>query len=541
MPLSRRMPHILCFAPYTDWSIHSARQVTILRALRARGATVTYVTCDGVFSDCDLLQSANGAPNQKPDNACLACQARVATRLAEWNMPFRWLGRWLSTEDHTQAAKWVQSLRASDYPTACHGDWQIGAWVKSSVHSHLRHNVLDFAEPTTASVFASYLYSGYLACCGLSKLLAEEQPDIQLLFNGRMAPTRIALELAKARGIRTICEERGYAPGRIALFDNVNCLDFSTLDGLWESWKSTPLSATEIGEMRGFLDDRWRGRSQDISVFSRSIESPAQIFEALRFDPNRPLWALFTSSLDEVADQWRPDGAFKSQHEWIQSTIAHVADRPDIQLAIRVHPNVGGPKSLGKNPQDLAFFNDLRRTLPPNVRLISSDNSLSSYGLAAAASAGMVWLSTIGIEMAALGRPVVRAGGGWLAQADFFKGPRTVQEYMASLNTLVADPVPTDLTTAVLAWRFAYAFFFRASLSFPLVRQPRWYAGEMAYEALSALEPGRDVNLDRICSVFLERRPVHDKPATRAEGRDAVEQNEIAAAIVSLLRDGTAH
>ncbi|MSO98457.1 MAG: hypothetical protein EXR11_09610, partial [Rhodospirillaceae bacterium] len=143
MPLPRRAPHIVCFAPYTDWSIHSARQVTILRALRMRGASVTYVTCDGAFSDCDLLQAANGAPDQKPANACLACQARVATRLAEWAMPFRWLGRWLSSDDHAKAAQWVQSLRPPEYETARHGDWAIGPWVKSSVHSHLRHNVLD--------------------------------------------------------------------------------------------------------------------------------------------------------------------------------------------------------------------------------------------------------------------------------------------------------------------------------------------------------------------------------------------------------------
>ena len=54
-------PHIVCLAPYTDWSIHSARQVTILQALRLRGATVSFVTCDGVFSDCDLFQEATGA------------------------------------------------------------------------------------------------------------------------------------------------------------------------------------------------------------------------------------------------------------------------------------------------------------------------------------------------------------------------------------------------------------------------------------------------------------------------------------------------
>ena len=59
--------HVVCFAPYTDWSIHSARRVTILHALRQRGASVSYVTCDGVFSDYDLFQKATGAT--KPRDA----------------------------------------------------------------------------------------------------------------------------------------------------------------------------------------------------------------------------------------------------------------------------------------------------------------------------------------------------------------------------------------------------------------------------------------------------------------------------------------
>jgi len=54
-------PHVVCFPPYTDWSIHSARQVTILHGLRQRGASTTYVTCDGIFSDCDLFQKATSA------------------------------------------------------------------------------------------------------------------------------------------------------------------------------------------------------------------------------------------------------------------------------------------------------------------------------------------------------------------------------------------------------------------------------------------------------------------------------------------------
>jgi hypothetical protein len=105
--MSSASPHIVCFAPYTDWSIHSARQVTILHALRARGATVSYVTCDGVFSDCDLFQKATGAAHGRQANSCLICQSSVAARLASWNMPYRWLGTWLTMQDRDDMGRWI--------------------------------------------------------------------------------------------------------------------------------------------------------------------------------------------------------------------------------------------------------------------------------------------------------------------------------------------------------------------------------------------------------------------------------------------------
>jgi hypothetical protein len=308
VPVSRP-PHVVCFAPYTTWSIHSARQVTILQALRLRGATVTYVTCDSVFSDCDVLQPANGAPAAKPANACLICQSSVAARLAAWGMPYRWLGRWLTTADFAAAARWAHGVRPQDMPNARYEDWAIGSWMISSVHTHLRQNTLDLAESRTAGVFASYLYSGLLAALGVSRLLDEERPDFLLLFNGRMGVMRTALEIGKQRGIRLLAEERGLVPGHLALFENTHCLDWRGLVQAWEVWKNVPLSASEIADLGKVLMERRSGRRDSIS-FIVGKEDGEEARAALKLDPSKPVWALFTSNLDEVAGMDLAPAAF---------------------------------------------------------------------------------------------------------------------------------------------------------------------------------------------------------------------------------------
>ncbi|MDX2223486.1 MAG: hypothetical protein SFV21_12100 [Rhodospirillaceae bacterium] len=535
--MSRRTsPHVLCFAPYTDWSIHSTREVTILQALRLRGCTVSYVACDGAFSDCDLLQESMGAPKQKPANACLVCQANAATKLAAWGMPYRWLGRWMRPEDRAAAAAWVQGLKPPDYRTAMYGDWEIGAWVRSSVHTHLRMGDLDLDDAHVRAVFGSYLYSGLLACFALTRLLDEERPDAQLLFNGRMAPARVAFELARRRGIRTLCEERAILPGRLMLYDNEHCLGLDSVESLWRAWQDRPLTAAEIDAIGGVLTDRWRGRATDVSVFSAGLDAGDAVAQ-LGLDRNRPIWALFTSSIDESADV--DDGRrFPTQQAWIEATVEYVARRPQVQLAIRVHPNVGSAKSLGRSAQDAAFYAGLGARLPANVKLVASDSPVSSYGLAAAADVGLVWYSSIGLEMAAMGKRVLRAAAYWLGVCDFIPTFAQPADYDAFLEHHARAATDSERRAiAVAAWRFAHLWYIRQSLAFPLVRQPKWYVGEMAYTSAGALQPGRDAVLDHICRVFIDGAPLHalDDPAGGA-GRDAsAEAERIRAAISAVV------
>ena len=156
-----RSPHILCYAPYTTWSIHSSRQVTILQALRVRGCSVSYITCDAAYSDCDITQQATGATSRRDDNTCLTCQSSVAARLAAWKMPYRWIGRWINREDEIEARNWVLSLKSQDRPSAAYESWRIGEWVKSSVHTHFRINSLDMQNSLYIYSYNYYYYHNY--------------------------------------------------------------------------------------------------------------------------------------------------------------------------------------------------------------------------------------------------------------------------------------------------------------------------------------------------------------------------------------------
>lgn len=515
--MSTTSPHIVCFAPYTDWSIHSARQVTILHALRARGATVSYVACDGVFSDCDLFQKATGAAHGRQANSCLICQSSVAARLASWNMPYRWLGTWLTMQDRDDVGRWIATLKPEGYLEARLNDWSIGAWVQSSVRTELRCNTFDMADEKTASTYASYLYSGALAALGLNRLFESEKPDAQLLFNGRMAPTRIALELAKSHGIRTLCEERSAVAGNLILFDDVNCLDISHVDEMWDDWKNTPLSKQEVSDVATVLEQRRNNTEGEVSVFSAARQAHSEVYERLSLDPNKPIWVLFSSSEDEIADKVGINSIFETQADWVAATVKYAEAHQNIQLVIRVHPNVGGTTALGENAEDTAYFENLARLAPNNVRIVQPGETISSYSLAEMCDLALVWYSTIAVETAVLGRRVIRAGGFLLEGREFIYAPDTPDAYPALLDQMHTAPSQEELLDiAIGAWRFAHLWYLRRTIPFPLVTQPEWYKGEMAWQELNDLAPGQDDSLDRICDIFMSGQSVQETPDLRA-------------------------
>lgn len=531
MPIQRPF-HIVCFAPYTTWSIHSARQVTILQALRLRGCSVSYVTCDGVFSDCDVLQPANGAPAIKPANACLICQSSVAAHMANWGLPYRWLSRWLTTQDFRDAAAWVSGLRGEELADARLGDWRLGAWVTSSVHKHLRHSTLDLTNPAAAGVFASYLYSGRLAAVALSRLLDEENPDFVLLFNGRMGPLRVALELCRLRGVRTLVEERDFMPGHLILLENRQCIDSGDLVALWNDWRDVPLTSSEIESVGALLKERWHGQ-KDTIAFITEKQSLEETRQALRLDPERPVWALFTSNLDETVGTGLADGVFERHEDWVRASVDFARRHAEIQLVIRAHPNSGSRRSLASNSQELAFYEELAQNLPPNVRLVRSDDTLNSYNLAKLARLGLTWHSTIGLEMAALGKPVIRCGSLEVCAQPNLPTPTSPAEYESMLGAAAADCEHDTLEIARRAWRFAAASFFRYAFPFPLVKQTDWHIGETNFETLDALAPGRDMMLDRICAHVMHGTPLHPPAPAREPDVEAAESAAIAAWIAS--------
>jgi hypothetical protein len=510
-------PRVLCYAPYNRWALHGRWEMTILQALKLRGADVEYVLCDGLYSDCDMFWEAT-AP--RPANACGICQADVTKLVAEMGMDFRWLGRHLTTAEQRLARAWAQQLPVEELLSATYGDWPVAAWMRLSVQSHFRSNDLDPTHAPVQRALRSYLASGLTACFALDRLLAESAPDVLLLFNGRQSSTRVALELARARGIRTVVHERGAAREQLTLVENAGCVSLAPLRACWSAWRDVPLGADEAQAIARTMDERGRGQGLSWRAFTSAPQPLAEVRARLGLRAERPVWALFTSSDDEVSGDpdWR--GAFTSQGAWIGETIAYARRHPEIDLVIRVHPNTGSRRSTGTNRTQLDELARLREELPANVRMVEPEDELSSYSLMELCTAGLVWVSTVGLELACRGKEVVVSAGNPVHGTDFVRTVRDPARYEQQLDGLL-DLAPGAVSAEIRrhALRFAHLYFTRMRIPFPLVRMPDPHTGVLAYSSLEELLPGRDAGLDRCARILLEGEAVCPPPSDAQRAR----------------------
>lgn len=508
--LSARDQRVLCFSPYSSWQPHGGFEISVLHSLRLRGAETRLVFCDGLFTDCDLhWQSLR----PKDRMSCATCQSRTTGMAVQMLMEYEWVGRQIGPADRDEAQRWVDSLSDEVLIDATYGDYPVGAWVKSSINSHFRVSQIDLADPQIAAGYRSYLFSGLLACWALDRLLDEFDPTVLLLFNGRLAPTRVALELARRRGIRVVTHEVGAIKNTMRLFENGNCHMLEPLKQIWRDWGDVPLQRHELEAIADYLQGRETGRTV-MKAFSPPPQDPEGLRAQLGLAPDQRVWVAFTSSDDEVisATQWT--GCFPSQLDWLQRTVEWFRSRPELQLVIRVHPNTAGRRARGNNLAQLQEMERLRAMLPQNVQMVMPEDIVSTYTLMELAEVGLTYVSTVGLEMACKGKPVLVASGCYISDLPFVKTVDALERYPELLDDMTDVPDSAGLSWIQRrAYRFAYGMFFRYDLPFRLVGiSSDNQRIEFNFKTGEELLSGRDAALDRVVRILIEGEPVCRAP-----------------------------
>ena len=136
--------------------------------------------------------------------------------------------------------------------------------------------------------------------------------------------------------------------------------------------------------------------------------------------------------------------AFATVAEWLESLLAWVAERPAVSICIRQHPRER--LTFARGSDDLAPLLAKFSALGPRLRFVAAAESVSTYDLLPHCRAVLPHTSTVGIEAAMLGQPVILATHVYYEDFGFCQKPADRDAYFAQLSEALEGKL--EVTTA---------------------------------------------------------------------------------------------
>lgn len=491
------------FFTVRGWFVHVAGEAVLAEALRQRGADSEFFLCGGPLAQCDFKP---GTDPRVTRPLCWRCSGFPRRLLAALGAPVFWLDDLLADGEREEASRRVAGLADDRLGELRELDLPLLEIVQPSVQRSLLRGDLG-GDPASVAVLRGFLESAILYARAAERLLERRRPDTVVMTNGLFFAERILLELALRRGVHAVTYERGM-PLQSILFDHDRPVIRFDLDEPWRQARERPLDEEEAGRLDDYLLDRSRGRVGVLDLWPQMEADREALRRRLGLDARRPLAILFTNILWDSAVYGR-HVAFADMFEWIVASVRWFGEHPQAQLVVRVHPSeVRIPLAASRD----RVGDRLAASLPENVRVVAADDPASSYALLSLADAALVYTSTIGLEAALRGTPVVVAGRTHYRGRGFTIDPESPDEHDRALEAALgrggAGAGRRQAGQEVeLARRYAYLFFFRFMKAFPWVVDAPRAARRLTFEDPDELAPGRDPELDAICDGILDRTP----------------------------------
>jgi len=295
--------------------------------------------------------------------------------------------------------------------------------------------------------------------------LRQSRPDVVIVPNGTIQELGVVYRVARHLKIPTVTYEFSDQRQRIWVARNSEVMRQDT-NAMWQASRDKPLSEAQMERMRALMMARQRGSMWE--NFARMwqgvpTEGGEQARQRLGLD-SRPVVLLATNVLGDSLTLGRQVFS-KSMVEWISRTVQYFTGRPDTQLVIRVHP--GEVLTHGQSMVDVVH--EVLPRLPENIRLIKPKDEVNTYDLIDVADVGLVYTTTVGMEMAMTGVPVVVTGQTHYRNRGFTHDPDSWVSYYKLLGLLLEHPDEHRLTREQItsAWQYAYRFFFDYPQPFP--------------------------------------------------------------------------
>jgi hypothetical protein len=465
-------PVTLFLSPEAGLEPFHASHVMLAKTLDEAGQAAVVLSCSGLLPICTVKFATLKVPtswNDTENPVCVACRATRKRTAEDYELLEVSLESLLNADDRVSIDEVVRRFEKSLW-TAEHDGIEFGLICLAEVLRDRRKHAVEELDQQDVTLLRGLLRSSLAVYLAVQKLSVRFNLH-QLAYFGEYAYWQAPQILAARQGIGLLALSHGYhrdIDRRLLSIRPRHYMvhAFEQIDG-WNKYSGYPIRPEIVGEIADgalFRLTNQGGASTYSPTWSQESE---KVFDELGLSRERRTLIAYPSSYDEyvcIAGQLKALGfaypdrpqPFADQESWLRELVEWVSKRPDLQLIVRMHPRMGVGHRHSTISSDYRKLKDAFAILPPNVVVLWPESKVSSYTIAEFADAALISWSSMGLELARFGVPIVAAFQriGLMPISDFIAFDEKTDKYFAAVEAAVDQR--TTLAQIAEAFRWTH-------------------------------------------------------------------------------------
>ncbi len=502
-------PNVLIATTVGGFAALSSLESLLAVALTLRGARVHTLLCDAVLPTCLRVEYPTIPDPQViadygiQGRLCDACQQTGQYLFAPLGLHNHKLGDLIDSAARQRAKNLALEVPLEQLPDFHLDGIAVGEHAYAGALRYFASGNLEH-EPLGEVVVRRYLEAAILTAEGVNQLTRQYQFSSSCFNHGIYCPQGVVGEVLRKVGTRVVNWNIAYRK-KCFIFSHDDTYHHTLLDEPVEAWETMPWNDALEAEITEYLRSRWQGTNDWIWFHDKPDEQFDKIADELGLDRSKPIIGMLTNVMWDAQLHYHAN-AFPSMLSWVLDTIEYFAQRPDLQLVIRIHP----AEVRGTLPSRQPLLKEICKVwheLPPNVKVIPPESTVSTYAVMERCDSVLIYGTKTGVELTSIGIPVIVAGEAWIRNKGVTMDASTRDEYIGILNSLPLGK-RLDAETRLRALKYAYHFFYRRMIPFGFMEPTdAWPPYRPAIKSLEQLMPGVDPGLDLICDGIINGTP----------------------------------
>ena len=482
----------ILFVPFAPHQLNILRESVLAHACRLRGAEAKMVSYDLHNYAIDFI-----SPKTKKDLRVIYRVTKKLHRIT--GIPAVYLSLFEKTGHPTPETNMLEpvDIENLEYKGIFLGDLVIASTVR-----YFLCNGPEWENPLFLQRARDFVRTAKVLIDCYESLLNREKPDKIVTSHGIYVSWGTLFRLARKHNIPIDVYGTSYRKNTLRFYHNTPNAPFPAAE--WPDYKDVPLTDSQKRIIESYSNSRATQNEDNITLFDKESTLPEIVKQFIQNakSENHKLFCLFSNISWDAFMFRKGETTFSTMTEWLTETIDHFSKQKNVSLIIKGHP----AERYHQVPEKYRVKKFIPGNLPSNILFLDENANVKPFDLYPLIDVGIIYISTVSVEMALQGITVLTAGvGGHYSDKGFTIDPESKEQYFSYIGRIIDGTLNWN-PNIEMAQKYMYYRFFREALEFRYLDIKKYQVKRINIDSGSDLLPGKNETLDLICNGILNDR-----------------------------------